>query len=116
MVKFFFAEDTSKPKFTNKKGVMKQIVPVTLHVHRTDETTMEAVQLFARQVVLILHTCNDNEYWVALERLKPPTKGDGGKIQVRPIIYPTHYFLYRSIIFLQFSGFFSKNGLICSNL
>ena len=49
---------------------------------------MEAVRLFARQVVVILHTCNANEYWAALERLKPPTKGDGGKIQDRPIIYP----------------------------
>ena len=49
---------------------------------------MKAVRLFARQVVLILHTCNVNEYWAALERLKPPTKGDGGNIQDRPIIYP----------------------------
>ena len=39
-------------------------------------------------MVLILHTCNDNEYWAALERLKPPTKGDGGNIRDRPIIYP----------------------------
>ena len=44
---------------------------------------MEAVQLFARQVVLIVHTCNVNEYWGALERLKP-----GGITQDRPIIYP----------------------------
>ena len=67
---------------------MRQIDPVTLHVHQTDQTTMEAVQLFARQVVLILHTCNDNEYWAALERLEPPTTDDGSKIQDRPIIYP----------------------------
>ena len=33
---------------------MRQIDPVTLHIHRTDETTMKAVQLFARQVVLLL--------------------------------------------------------------
>ena len=49
---------------------------------------MEAVWLFVRQVVLILHTCNDNEYWAALERLKPPTAEDGSKIRDRPIIYP----------------------------
>ena len=67
---------------------MRQLDPVTLHVHQTDESTMEAVRLFARQVVLILHTCNVNEYWAALERLKPPTTGDGGKIRDLPIIYP----------------------------
>ena len=49
---------------------------------------MKAVQLFARQVVVVLHTCNDSEYWAALERLKPATKRDGGKIRDRPIIYP----------------------------
>ena len=71
------------PKFTNKKSVMRQFDPVTSHVQRTDETTMEAVkavQLFATQVVVILHTCNDNEYWAALERLEPPTAEDGSKI------------------------------------
>ena len=67
---------------------MRQIDPVTLHIHQTDKSTMEAVQLFARQVVLILHTCNDNEYWAALERLEPPTKADGSKIRDPTIIYP----------------------------
>ena len=76
------------PKFTNKKSVMRQFDPVTLHVQRTDETTVKAVQLFATQVVVILHTCNANEYWAALERLEPPTKGDGSNIRDRPIIYP----------------------------
>ena len=66
---------------------MRQIDPVTLHVHQTDKTTMEAVQLFARQVVVILHTCNDNEYWAALERLEPPTKEDGSNIRDCSIIY-----------------------------
>ena len=88
MVTFFFAEDTSMPKFTNKKSVMRQFDPVTLHVQRTDETTVKAVQLFATQVVVILHTCNANEYWAALERLEPPTKGDGSNIRDRPITYP----------------------------
>ena len=67
---------------------MKQRDPVTLHIQQTGETTMKAVQLFARQVVLVLHTCNVNEYWAALERLEPPTAEDGGKIQDRSIIYP----------------------------
>ena len=86
----FFTEDNSDPKFANseRESVMKISDPVTLHIHQTDETTMKAVQLFARQVVLILHTCNANEYWAALERLEPPTKEDGGNIQDRSIIYP----------------------------
>ena len=67
---------------------MRSIDPITLHIHQIDETTMRAVQLFARQVVLILHTCNVNEYWAALERLEPPTKGDGSNIRDHSIIYP----------------------------
>ena len=49
---------------------------------------MRAVQLFARQVVLILNTCNVNEYWAPLKRLEPPTKGDGSNIRDHSIIYP----------------------------
>ena len=67
---------------------MRQIDPINLHIQRTAKTTMEAVWLFARQVVLILHTCNENEYWAALEKLEPPTKEDGSEIRDRPIIYP----------------------------
>ena len=67
---------------------MEEIDPVTLHVHQTDKNAMQAVQLFAKQVVIILHTCNKNEYWAALERLKPPTTSDQNKIQDRPITYP----------------------------
>ena len=86
----FFTEDDSEPKFADKerKNLMRQIDPVTLHVHQTNETTMQGVQLFARQVVLILHTCNANEYWAALERLEPPTMKNQIKIQDRPITYP----------------------------
>ena len=62
--------------------------PVTLHIQRTDDTTVKAVQLFAKRVVLILLTCNENEYWAALERLEPPTKVDGSEIRDCPIIYP----------------------------
>ena len=47
-----------------------------------------AVQLFAKQVVLILHSCNPSEYWAALEKLKPPTTEDDSEIQDGPIIYP----------------------------
>ena len=67
---------------------MKEIDPVTLHIHQADKTTMQAVQLFAKEVVIILHTCNKNEYWAALERLKPPTTSDRNKIRDHPIIYP----------------------------
>ena len=87
---FFFAEDTSKPSFADseRRTVMNQFDPVTLHVLQTDETTKRAVQLFARQVVFILHTCNVNGYWAALERLEPPTNEDESEIRGRPIIYP----------------------------
>ena len=63
---------------------MKKIRPVNIR----DEATKNAVELFAKQVVLILHTCNPSEYWAALERLEPPTTEDQSKIQDRPIIYP----------------------------
>ena len=63
---------------------MKEIRPVSIR----DETTKSEVELFAKQVVLIFHTCNQNEYWAALERLEPPTTEDQSKIQDRPIIYP----------------------------
>ena len=87
---FFFTEVTSNPKFaTSERGsVMNQFDPATLHIQQTDETTMRAVELFAKQVVLILHTCNVNEYWAALERLKPPTAEDGSNIRDRSITYP----------------------------
>ena len=90
MVIIFLVEDTSKPKFVNSErgSAMNQLDPVTLHIQRKDETTMKAVKLFARQVVLILHTCNVNEYCAALETLEPPTHEDGSNIQDQSIIYP----------------------------
>ena len=90
MVTILFAGDILKPKFadTERRSTMKQFDPVTLHVQQTDETTIKALQLFTRQVVLILHTCNVNEYWAALERLEPPTKEDGSNIRDHTIIYP----------------------------
>ena len=63
---------------------MKKIFPVNIR----DETTKNAVELFAKQVVLILHTCNPIEYWAALERLEPPTTEDQSKIRDHPIVYP----------------------------
>ena len=63
---------------------MKKNRPVNIR----DETTKNAVELFAKQVVLILHTCNPSEYWAALERLEPPTTEDQSKIQDHPIVYP----------------------------
>ena len=63
---------------------MKKIRPVNIR----DEATKNAVELFAKQVVLILHTCNQSEYWAALERLEPPTTEDQSKIQDHPIVYP----------------------------
>ena len=90
MVTIFFAEDTSTPKFADseRESIMTQFDPVTLHILLTEETTKRAVQVFARQVVVILHTCNVNEYWAALELLEPPTAEDGNKIRDRSIIYP----------------------------
>ena len=66
---------------------MKEISPAILDIQQADKTTKNAVQLFAKQVVLILHTCNQSEYWAALERLKPPTREDDGEIKDRPIQY-----------------------------
>ena len=62
--------------------------PVTLHIQQTDDSTMKAMQVFASKVRLILHTCNVNEYWAALERLEPPTRNDCSEIRDRPIIHP----------------------------
>ena len=60
---------------------MEKLCPVNIG----DET---AVQLFAKQVVLILHTCNLSEFLAALERLEPPTTEDLSKIQDCLVIYP----------------------------
>ena len=80
------SEYHSEPKFplTELESRMKKICPFVIR----DETTKSAVELFAKQVVLILHTCDQSEYWAALERLEPPTTEDQSKIQDRPIIYP----------------------------
>ena len=84
----FFTEDHSEPKFQLTASLMKQINPVTLHIQQADKVTMQAVRLFAKEVVIILHTCNEKEYWAALERLQPPTTDNQSNIQDRPIIYP----------------------------
>ena len=88
IVTLLFTDDHSEPKHRLTIPLMKKIDPVSLPVHQTDETTVKAVQLFARQVVLILHTCNNNEFRAALERLESPTTEDGSNIQGRPIVYP----------------------------
>ena len=84
---FFFKGYHLEPKFptTELESRIREIRPVIIR----DEIAKNAVQLFARQVVLILHTCNPSEYWAALERLNPPTADDGSEIQDRPIIYPS---------------------------
>ena len=46
------------------------------------------MKLFAKQVVLILHTCKPKEFWAALDKLEPPTKEDNSKIQDCSVIYP----------------------------
>ena len=87
MVILLLTEYHSEPKFppiTEWESIMREIGPVNIR----DETTKKAVQLFAKQVVLILHTCNQSEYWAALKRLEPPTTEDDSKIQDRPINYP----------------------------
>ena len=49
---------------------------------------MQAEQFFAKKVVIILHTCNEKEYWAALEKLQPPTTCDQSNIWEHSIIYP----------------------------
>ena len=98
---------------------MNQLDPATLHIQRTDETTMKAVQLFARQVVLILHTCNNNEFRAALERLESPTTKDGNNIQGRPIVYPQTgsvvgwFASYRAAVVLTEQGNECRGILTC---
>ena len=83
-----FTEDHSEPKFQLTASQRKQMDPVTLHIQQVDDTTVQAVQWFAKQIVMILHTCNEKGYWAALERLQPPTTSDQSNIRDRPIIYP----------------------------
>ena len=84
----FFTEGCSEPNFQLTASQIEEMDPVTLHIQETDKVTMQAVQLFAKKVMIILHTCNKNEYWAALERLEPPTTEDRSNIRDRPIIYP----------------------------
>ena len=48
--------------------------PIVRRKINLEETDKEAAHLFAKQVKLILHTCNKNVYWAALEKLELPTK------------------------------------------
>ena len=84
----FFAEDNSEQKFASKErgNTQWQKSILSLHIHQTAETIMKTVQLFAWKVVVILHTCNDNEYWPALKKMEPPTTVDCSKIGDHPII------------------------------
>ena len=88
MIILFFTEGRSEPNFQLTANLIKEMDPVTLRIQQTDKVTVHAVQLFAQKVVIILHTCNKNEYWAALEKLQPPTKEDQSNIRERPIIYP----------------------------
>ena len=88
VVTILFTDDCSEPKHRLTNTRMNKIDPVPLPLRLTDETTIKAVQLFAKQVVLILHTCNNTEFRAALERLEPPTTEDDNKIKDRPIVYP----------------------------
>ena len=76
---------TEKPKFPDNEraDLMKRINPMPFQ-----QTDKEALKLFAKQVVLILQTCNQREYLAALERLKLPTKEDNSKIGDRLSNYP----------------------------
>ena len=87
IVILLFTEVHLEPKFpsTEWATVMEKI---RLIIQPAEDTKKNAVQLFAKQVVLILHSCNPSEYWAALEKLKPPTTEDDSEIQDRPIIYP----------------------------
>ena len=83
----FFTEDCSEPNFQLTASQIEEMDPVTLHIQETDKVTMQAVQLFAKKVVMILHTCNEKEYWAALERLQPPTTD---KVTFKIVPSPTH--------------------------
>ena len=85
-----FTDSEPAPKFqkSERASLMREIDSLILPIQQTDKIAMKAVQLFAKQVVLILHTCNINEYWAALERLEPPTNKDQSKIRDHPVVYP----------------------------
>ena len=85
MVTICFTEDHSRPKFpdSERTTLLAQVDPQFFQ-----QADKAALQSFANQVVLVLHTCNQNEYVAALERLKPPTKEDGTNVQNHLIIYP----------------------------
>ena len=55
----------------------------------SDTTASEDDQkAFAKEVRLILHTCNKNEYWAVVEKLEPPTASDGRQLDDCPVKFP----------------------------
>ena len=43
---------------------------------------------FAKKAVLLLHTCNDTEFWAAVEKLEPPIGDDNQPLVNCPVYYP----------------------------
>ena len=54
----------------------------------TDAAKKDQLVSFARKVVVILHTCNDNEYWAAIEKLEPPTGDNNQGLADCPMYHP----------------------------
>ena len=86
-----FNHAEEEPKYQDEqrtKVVMQEKDPDATIMSLPDESQRkQGVQSFVDQVELILHTCNDKEYWAAVERLKPPT-ADGINLPSRPVVYP----------------------------
>ena len=73
--------DVEKPKFTDadRDKVAKNYKPEPIDGTNVTETSLK------NNVKLIVHTCNQNEYWAVLERLTPPTpKGYSEPLQYCP--------------------------------
>ena len=77
---FLSVED--KPKFSDSPHCEIKDVP-------SNPIQKEQLELFAKKVVLLLHTCNDTEFWAVAEKLKPPT-GDN-KQTLADINHPVHF-------------------------
>lgn len=64
MYLFCLGTDAETPKFKDYKGIMKHKVP-----KKSDE---ESWKQFAEEVLILIHTVNHNEYWAAVNCMKPP--------------------------------------------
>jgi len=59
-----------------------------IEVKPPTDASKDEKKAFAERVQVILHTCNENEYWAVLEKLKPPTATDGTLLDDHPVTFP----------------------------